>query len=237
MSNCLLEIEHLSVNYGPIVALTDLSLSVNKGEIVALVGANGAGKSTLLNAIMRVVPAHSGRIEYAGADITHMATMKIVKSGLVLVPEGRQVFGELSVEKNLEMGGFHMEKRKMEKKKQEIYEMFPRLRERSGQYAATLSGGEQQMLAIGRGLMTEPQLLMLDEPSLGLSPLLVKEIFKTIRKISESGTSVLLVEQNAKMALSIANRGYVIENGRNRFAGSGTELLNDPNVQKAYLGG
>lgn len=237
MKHSLLSVNDLSVNYGPIVALTGLSLNVNEGEIVTLVGANGAGKSTLLNTIMGIVRSHSGEIIYDGKDITRSDTMKIVKSGLILAPEGRQVFGELTVEGNLEMGGFNILKAQAESCQEEVYELFPRLRERKHQFAATLSGGEQQMLAIGRGLMAKPRLLMLDEPSLGLSPILVKEILKTIKKIRATGTSVLLIEQNAKMALSVSDRGYVIENGANKFTGTGKELLNNANVQKAYLGG
>lgn len=234
----MLEIKDLQVFYGGIHALQGISLEVPEGKIVSLIGANGAGKSTTLNSIVELVKPRSGSIVWNGMELTGMNTRQIVSSGIVFVPEGRHVFPNLTVAENLTLGAYHRsDKAEIEKDREWVYELFPRLKERMKQSAGTLSGGEQQMLAVGRGLMTRPKLFMLDEPSLGLAPLIVKDIFEIIRKINSQGTTVLLIEQNAKAALKIADYGYVMETGRITFSGTGSELLNDDRVQKAYLGG
>ena len=233
----LLEIRDLKVNYGGIEALKGISFDVKEGEIVTLIGANGAGKSTTLRSIMSVVTPSAGSISYNGEDITHMPTDEIVKRGIVLVPEGRRVFPNLTVLENLRIGAYlRSDKEGIEADIKHVYSLFPRLEERSWQQAGTLSGGEQQMLAVGRALMAKPRLIMMDEPSLGLAPLVVKDIFSIIRRINESGTTVLLIEQNANAALKIANRGYVMQTGNVTMTGTGLELLNDQSVREAYLG-
>jgi len=233
----LLEIRDLKVNYGGIEALKGISFDVKEGEIVTLIGANGAGKSTTLRSIMSVVTPSGGSISYNGEDITHMPTDEIVKRGIVLVPEGRRVFPNLTVLENLRIGAYlRSDKEGIEADIKHVYSLFPRLEERSWQQAGTLSGGEQQMLAVGRALMAKPRLIMMDEPSLGLAPLVVKDIFSIIRRINEDGTTVLLIEQNANAALKIANRGYVMQTGNVTMTGTGMELLNDQSVREAYLG-
>ncbi|MFS8524620.1 MAG: ABC transporter ATP-binding protein [Limnochordales bacterium] len=235
----LLEVEDLAVAYGQVEAVKGISFSVGKGEICALLGANGAGKTTTLRALSGLLPARRGVIRYEGADITRAPAHRIVQMGIAHSPEGRRVFPTLTVEENLTLGGFIHRKRPdaVARGKEHVYELFPRLRERRQQLAGTLSGGEQQMLAIGRALMAEPKLLLLDEPSLGLAPLLVREIFRTIKAINETGVSVLLVEQNARMALRIAHTAHVIETGRIALSGPAEELRRNPEVQAAYLGG
>ena len=233
----LLEVKGLNVYYGKIHALKDLSITVEEGEIVSLIGANGAGKTTLLTSIMHQLP-YTGSISFQGKAIDQAGTMDIVKSGMTMVPEGRRVFVRTSVQDNLLLGAYGRKDKEAAKKDLEnIYEMFPRLLERKNQLAGTLSGGEQQMLAMGRALMSAPKLLLLDEPSMGLSPLLVDQVFDTIVDINKAGTTILLVEQNANKALSIAKRGYVIETGEIVLTDEGTKLLNDPKVKEAYLGG
>ena len=233
----MLEINALSVRYGAILALDRVSLSVAKGEIVALIGSNGAGKSTTLNAVSGIVPA-SGTITFNGAEITGLAPHLIVRRGICQVPEGRRVFGSMSVRENLEMGGYTLGGRVAVKAGIErAFSLFPRLAERSSQLARTLSGGEQQMLAMARALMTGPQLLLLDDPSMGLAPLLVERVFETISEINRQGTTIVLVEQNAHMALAIAHRVYVLESGEITLSGTAGELADDPAVQRAYLGG
>ncbi|MBR4018626.1 MAG: ABC transporter ATP-binding protein [Clostridia bacterium] len=233
----MLEIRDLKVNYGGIEALKGISFDVKEGEIVTLIGANGAGKSTTLRSIMSVVTPSAGSISYNGEDITHMPTDEIVKRGIVLVPEGRRVFPNLTVLENLRIGAYlRSDKEGIEADIKHVYSLVPRLEERSWQQAGTLSGGEQQMLAVGRALMAKPRLIMMDEPSLGLAPLVVKDIFSIIRRINESGTTVLLIEQNANAALKIANRGYVMQTGNVTMTGTGLELLNDQSVREAYLG-
>src|SRR5574344_240603 len=233
----MLEIHDLQVYYGGIHALQGVSLEVPDGKIVSLIGANGAGKSTTLNSIIGLVKPQSGNIRWNGTELTSMTTKDIVSSGIALVPEGRRVFPNLTVRANLSLGAYHRsDKAGIEQDRDMIYELFPRLKEREKQSAGTLSGGEQQMLAVGRGLMTRPKLFMLDEPSLGLAPLVVKNIFEIIRRINSQGTTVLLIEQNAKAALKIADFGYVMETGNITLSGTGAELINDPRVQSAYLG-
>lgn len=234
----LLEVKDLCVYYGVIQALKNISFEVNEGEIVTLIGANGAGKTTTMQAILGLLSSKSGHIIYDGKDITKWATHKIVRSGLTQVPEGRRIFGELTVYENLLMGAYTVNDKKTVKKDiEEMFERFPRLKERKNQIAGTLSGGEQQMLAMSRALMSHPKLLLLDEPSMGLSPLLVSQVFDIIKQIHKSGTTVLLVEQNANMALSIADRAYVLETGRIVMTGTGSELASSPEIKKAYLGG
>ena len=233
----LLNVQDIHVYYGSIYAIKGISFSVEEGEIVSLIGANGAGKSTTLKTISGLMRPRTGKIEFAGADITAMKAHKIVAAGLAQCPEGRRVFSRMTVQENLEMGAYTRENAEMEKSMEEVYYRFPRLKERYKQEAGTLSGGEQQMLAMGRAMMSRPKLLMLDEPSMGLAPLLVEEIFEIIGELNRSGTTVLLVEQNAQMALSISNRGYVLETGRIVISGTGDELLRDDKVRRAYLGG
>lgn len=233
----MLEIKDLKVNYGGIEALKGIGFHVDAGEIVTLIGANGAGKSTTLRSIMSVVKPSGGSILFEGEDITTMDTQKVVDRGIVLVPEGRRVFPNLTVLENLRIGAYlRKDKEEIEQDIHHVYGLFPRLQERNWQEAGTLSGGEQQMLAVGRALMAKPRLIMMDEPSLGLAPLVVKDIFSIIRRINDEGTTVLLIEQNANAALKIANRGYVMETGRITMTGSGQELLNDESVKQAYLG-
>ena len=232
----MLELQDLQVSYGGIRALKGVSIQVNEGEIVSLIGANGAGKSTTLRAISGLERAQSGKILYNGEDITGKPSKYMVQQGLILVPEGRLIFPDMTVLENLKIGAYLRNDRDVEADIQRMYALFPRLKERAWQMAGTLSGGEQQMLAVGRALMSKPKLLMMDEPSLGLAPLVVKDIFSIIRTIRDSGVTVLLIEQNANAALKIADRGYVLETGRITLEGSGRELLSDPAVRSAYLG-
>lgn len=233
----MLEVKNLSVSYGAIEAVKDISFTVNAGEIVSLIGANGAGKTTTLHTITGLVPAKSGSVMYNGVDLLKTHNNKIVTLGMAHIPEGRHVFTRMSVEENLEMGAFSLKDQSDLKKDLDmVYGLFPRLKERRIQKAGTLSGGEQQMLAMGRALMSHPKTILMDEPSMGLSPKLVKEIFSIIRKLHEQGITILLVEQNAKMALSIADRAYVLETGRITMEGDAKELLNNEQVRKAYLG-
>ncbi len=232
----LLEIKDLHVSYGGVRALRGLSLHVDEGEIVTMIGANGAGKSTLLNTISGLVRASNGEIIYEGRPLPRRAHL-VVARGIAQVPEGRQVFANLTVKANLQMGAFlRRDNEGIARDLQRVYRIFPRLQEREKQLAGSLSGGEQQMLAIGRGLMSHPKLMLMDEPSLGLAPLLVQEIFRVIQEINEEGTTLLLVEQNARKALAIAHRAYVLETGEIVREGSGEDLLKDPVVQEAYLG-
>ena len=234
----LLEVEGLDVFYGAVHALKGLSLRADEGEIVTLIGANGAGKTTLLRTISGLVRARSGRVVFAGQDITRLPPHEIVGLGISQTPEGRMVFANLSVADNLELGAYRRKDRAgIQADRAKVFTLFPRLEERRRQNAGTLSGGEQQMLAIGRSLMSKPRLLLLDEPSLGLAPLLVREIFRTIQEINRAGVTVLLVEQNAHMALSIAGRGYVLETGRVRLEDQAARLLQNQEVKQAYLGG
>jgi len=234
----MLEVTDLNVFYGAIHAVKDISLEVADGEIVTLIGSNGAGKSTTLRTISGLLRPKSGKIIYDGEDITGVAAHKLVGKGLVQVPEGRHVFSNMTVMENLELGAYlRQDKDGIKKDMEEAFEKFPRLLERKAQIAGTLSGGEQQMLAMARALMSKPKLLLLDEPSMGLAPLLVKEIFNIIKEINAAGTTVLLVEQNANMALSIADKAYVLETGRIVHAGTAKELAASEDVQKAYLGG
>lgn len=237
MSTKILEIKNLNTFYGPIQALRDVSLEVNQGEIVTLIGANGAGKSTLLMSIFGSPRAKSGEILYKGANLVNIPTHKIAKLGVAQVPEGRRVFPGMSVEENLLMGATPIGMDHVDEDIKRIYEFFPRLLERRNQRAVTMSGGEQQMLAIGRALMGRPELLLLDEPSLGLAPIIVKQIFTKLEDIASEGTTVFLVEQNANHALRLADRGYVMVNGEIRLSGTGDELLANDEVREAYLGG
>lgn len=234
----MLKVNNLQVNYGMINAVRNVSFEVNEGEIVTLIGANGAGKSTILRTISGLVKASGGSVEYEGKNLEKYSPKKIVEAGISQVPEGRHVFKDLSVKENLELGAFlRKDKDQIEQDLQNVYKRFPVLSERLKQDASTLSGGEQQMLAMGRALMSKPRLLLLDEPSMGLAPIFIKEIFSIIESIQKQGTTVLLIEQNAKMALQIATRGYVLETGKVVLSGSGEELLASDEVQKAYLGG
>ena len=234
----MLKVNNLQVNYGMINAVRNVSFEVNEGEIVTLIGANGAGKSTILRTISGLVKASGGSVEYEGKNLEKYSPKKIVEAGISQVPEGRHVFKGLSVKENLELGAFlRKDKDRIEEDLQNVYKRFPVLSERLKQDASTLSGGEQQMLAMGRALMSKPRLLLLDEPSMGLAPIFIKEIFSIIESIQKQGTTVLLIEQNAKMALQIATRGYVLETGKVVLSGSGEELLASDEVQKAYLGG
>jgi branched-chain amino acid transport system ATP-binding protein len=234
----MLEIIGLSARYGAVTALSEVSMSVVKGQIVSLLGSNGAGKSTLLGCATNSIPARmTGTIELEGEDISHLGTDAIIARGLVLVPEGRQLFGELTVEENLRMGAYGVDRgRKWRSDLERVYKLFPRLIERRQQVAATLSGGEQQMVAIGRAIMARPKIVLLDEPSLGLAPLLVREIFKLIQEINREGVTVLLVEQNARQALRIAHQAYVMEKGRITVSGAADRLMEEHNVVEAYLG-
>ncbi len=234
----LLEVKDLTVFYGVIQALKGISFEVNKGEIVTLIGANGAGKTTTMQSVMGLIPSKSGTVIYNGMDITKKPCHSIVRLGMTQVPEGRRVFQELTVYENLLMGAYtEQSKTKIKRDIEEIYEWFPRLGERKKQVAGTLSGGEQQMLAMGRAMMSHPELLMLDEPSMGLSPLLVDQVFEIIKNFQKNGTTILLVEQNAGKSLAISDRAYVLENGNIVLSGKGEELLKSDMVKKAYLGG
>lgn len=234
----MLKVDGINVFYGNIQALKEVSLEINEGEIVTLIGANGAGKSTLLKTISGLLKPKQGKINFQGEEIAGKAAQSIVKMGISHVPEGRRVFSNMSVEENLELGAYlRKDKAGIKEDFDKIYDLFPRLLERKKQQAGTLSGGEQQMLAMGRALMARPRLLILDEPSMGLAPLLVKTIFRIITEINEAGTTILLVEQNAHMALSIANRAYVIETGRVVLSGTAAELNESEQVKMAYLGG
>jgi len=234
----ILSIDHINVHYGAIHALKDVSFNLNENEIIALIGANGAGKSTSLNTISGVLHPTNGSITYLGEDITRTTPQEIVRKGIIQVPEGRRIFASMSVWENLEIGGYNRKNKAENRERMEaMFERFPRLKERRNQAGGTLSGGEQQMLAIARSLMADPKVLLLDEPSMGLAPILVEQIFDIIREINEGGTSIVLVEQNALMALSIADRGYVLDTGRVVLEGSSDDLLHDPLVINAYLGG
>jgi len=233
----LLEVKDLHVSYGEIKAIRGINFNINQGEIVTIIGSNGAGKSTTLNSLAGLIKPASGTVLFNGEDVTKLESYELVKKGISLSPEGRQIFPRMSVIENLELGGYFRTRAELEKGKNNVFELFPILKERSWQAGGTLSGGEQQMLAIGRALMASPKILILDEPSLGLAPIIVKEIFKMIRRIRDEGITVLLVEQNAKMALSISDRGYVLETGKIRLEGKSKELLNNEEVHKLYLGG
>ena len=239
MKQPILKVENLTVYYGYINALSNVSIEVNEGEIITLIGGNGAGKTTTLMSISNLIEKTSGKVTFRSEDITRKAPDKIVKLGISHVPEGRKIFPQLTVYENLVAGTFghpKMNKQRIAELAEENYALFPRLKERTKQPGGSLSGGEQQMLAIARGLMMDPELIMLDEPSLGLAPIIVEEIFELITKIREKGKTVLLIEQNASMALSIADRGYVLETGRVTITGTGKELLVNPEVKRAYLG-
>ena len=233
----LLEVQKLKISYGGINAVKGIDLEVEEGEMVALIGANGAGKTTTLKAICGILKPMAGRVLYRGADVTGAPSFALVEQGLALVPEGRQVFGRLTVEENLEMGAYaRRDHSAVKADRRRMYELFPRLYERRRQTAGTLSGGEQQMLAIGRALMSAPRLLLLDEPSMGLAPIMVQRIFETVRQVAEQGVTVLLVEQNAKLALEVSRRGYVMESGQITLADQARALLDNPQVRRAYLG-
>ena len=231
----MLKIENLSVSYGGIKALRDVSLTVPDGEIVTLIGANGAGKSTTLRSVVGLVKANGGRVEFNGKDIVGMPTNKIIEEGITLVPEGRRVFPDLTVLENIKIGAY-LRKDDLTADIDWVFGLFPRLKERHWQLAGTLSGGEQQMLAVARALMSHPKLLMMDEPSLGLAPLIIRDIFNIIREINKQGVTILLIEQNANMALQIAHTAYVLETGRITLSGTGAELLANEKVKEAYLG-
>lgn len=234
----MLKVQKLSVSYGAINALREISFNVERGEIISLIGSNGAGKTTTLHAVSNIIKKRGGKIEFEGEDITNLAPDQIVRRRLIQVPEGRRIFLNLSVRDNLEMGAFtRNDKAGIKADMEKVYELFPRLKERINQISGTLSGGELQMLAMGRGLMAQPKLLLLDEPSMGLAPILVDEIFEIIQKINKAGTTILLVEQNAFKALSISNRAYVLETGSITKDGDAKELAKDPAVKEAYLGG
>lgn len=232
----MLKVNNINVYYGSIHAVKDVSFEVHQGEVVTLIGANGAGKSTILQTVSGLLRSKTGSVEFLGEQLDGVPAHKVVNKGLAHVPEGRRVFLQMTVEENLEMGAYTRPSIEIADSIADVYERFPRLKERRNQIAGTLSGGEQQMLAMGRALMSKPQLLMLDEPSMGLAPLLIEQIFSIIKELHEAGTTILLVEQNAQMALSVADRGYVLETGRIVTSGTGAELLNDDAVKKAYLG-
>lgn len=232
----ILDVQDINVYYGAIHAVKGISFQVEEGEIVTLIGANGAGKTTTLQTVSGLLRSRTGSISFMGEDITSVPASKLVSRGLAQVPEGRRIFLQMTVEENLEMGAFTQPASSVEPHLERVYAQFPRLKERRKQVAGTLSGGEQQMLAMGRALMSDPKLLMLDEPSMGLAPILVEQIFDIIRELNQAGSTILLVEQNAQMALSVAHRGYVLETGRVILTGPGHELLEDEAVKKAYLG-
>ena len=236
MSNTLLKVDNLHVYYGSIHAIKGVSFEVNEGEIVTLIGANGAGKSTTLNTIAGLLKPHSGSIMLHDQNIVGVPADKIVSKGMALCPEGRRIFLQMTVLENLEMGGYTRPNSELEESIENVYDHFPRLKERYKQVAGTLSGGEQQMLAMGRALMSKPKLMMMDEPSMGLAPILVEQIFDIIRELKRAGTTILLVEQNAQLALSIADRAYVLETGKIVNEGSASDLLHDDSVRRAYLG-
>ena len=233
----MLKVEDLHVYYGSIHAIKGISFEVNEREIVTLIGANGAGKSTTLNTVAGLLKPRSGSVQFEGKTVSGMPASKIVPQGMALCPEGRRVFQQMTVRENLEMGGYTRPAGEIADSLADVFDRFPRLKERHKQVAGTLSGGEQQMLAMGRALMSKPRLLMLDEPSMGLAPLLVEQIFDIIGELNRAGTTILLVEQNAQMALQVANRAYVLETGKITLAGSGKELLESDSIKKAYLGG
>ncbi|MBR1536630.1 MAG: ABC transporter ATP-binding protein [Treponema sp.] len=234
----MLEVKDLKVAYGSILALKGISFDVKRGEIISLIGANGAGKTTTLHSISNLIKKQGGTVTFKGENITNISADKIVRAGLIHVPEGRRVFANLTVKENLEMGAFlRKDKAEIKADLEHVYELFPRLKERLKQLAGTLSGGEQQMLAMGRALMSKPELLLLDEPSMGLAPILVDEIFDIIQKINKDGTTILLVEQNAFKAMSIANRVYILETGSIASSGKAKDMIGDEAVKKAYLGG
>ena len=233
----ILKVENINVYYGAIHAIKGVSLHVDEGEVVTLIGANGAGKSTTLQTVSGLLRSRTGSVEFCGENISKLPPHKIVERGLAQVPEGRRIFLQMSVQENLEMGAYTRSGAGVDEDIERVYEQFPRLKERRRQIAGTLSGGEQQMLAMGRALMSRPKLLMLDEPSMGLAPILVEQIFDIIQSLHESGTTILLVEQNAQMALSVADRAYVMETGVISLSGTGRELAESDQVKKAYLGG
>ena len=233
----MLDVKDINVYDGAIHAVKDISFQVDEGEVVTLIGANGAGKSTILKTVSGLLRSRTGSVTFLESNIGGVPAHKIISRGLAQVPEGRAVFLQMTVEENLEMGGFTRPGSEIDPGLEKVYDLFPRLKERRRQIAGTLSGGEQQMLAMGRALMSKPRLLMLDEPSMGLAPILVEQIFDIIRTMHQAGTTILLVEQNAQMALSVADRGYVLETGRIVTTGTGADLLEDESVKKAYLGG
>lgn len=233
----MLKVNDINVYYGAIHAIKGVSFQVNAGEVVTLIGANGAGKSTILNTVCGLLHTRTGSVEFLDQNLAGIPAHKLVERGLAHVPEGRRIFQHMTVEENLEMGAYTQPRVSIDPNLERVYEQFPRLKERRKQVAGTLSGGEQQMLAMGRGLMSNPKLLMLDEPSMGLAPILVEQIFDIIKRLHQAGTTILLVEQNARMALSVADRGYVLETGKIVATGTGEELLRDESVKKAYLGG
>ena len=233
----MLKVDDINVYYGSIHAIKGISFEVKQGEIVTLIGANGAGKSTILKTVSGLLRSKTGSINFLDKNISSVAPHKIVKQGLAHVPEGRRIFLQMSVEENLEMGAFTQGGKGVDEDLERVYEQFPRLKERRKQTAGTLSGGEQQMLAMGRALMSRPKLLMLDEPSMGLAPILVEQIFDIIKSLHDAGTTILLVEQNAQMALSVADRAYVLETGTITLSGTGEELIRSDEIRKAYLGG
>ncbi|MGM9661771.1 MAG: ABC transporter ATP-binding protein [Oscillospiraceae bacterium] len=233
----ILNVEDINVYYGSIHAIKGISFSVEEGEIVTLIGANGAGKSTTLNTISGLLHSRTGSVSFMGEPLNKVPPHKIVEKGLAMVPEGRRIFLQMTVEENLEMGAYTQGKSGIAEDLEHVFELFPRLKERRRQVGGTLSGGEQQMLAMGRALMSRPKLLMMDEPSMGLAPILVEQIFEIIRSLHQAGSTILLVEQNAQAALSIADRGYVLETGKIVTTGTGPELLASPAIKKAYLGG
>ena len=236
MPQAMLELRQISTHYGAICAVNNVSLHVNQGEIVSLIGSNGAGKTTLLMTVCGNPRASSGSVWFEGENITNLSTHLIMRKGIAISPEGRRVFPDLTVAENLKMGGFFLDKAEIESGMEHVFKLFPRLQERASQRAGLMSGGEQQMLAIGRALMSKPRLLLLDEPTLGLAPLIIAQIFEIIKTIRSNGVTVFLVEQNANKALAIADRGYVLENGRVVLEDSGANLLVNPEVRKAYLG-
>ncbi|MDR0615380.1 MAG: ABC transporter ATP-binding protein [Synergistaceae bacterium] len=233
----MLKVEGINVYYGTIHAVKNISFEVAQGEIVTLIGANGAGKSTILKTVSGILRSKGGSISFLGEDISSVNAYELTRRGLSHVPEGRRIFQQLTVEENLEMGGYPHSASINKKNIEKVYETFPRIRERKRQIAGTLSGGEQQMLALGRSLMSSPRLMMMDEPSMGLAPVLVQQIFDIIKELNEAGTTILLVEQNARMALSVAHRGYVLETGRIALSADASDLLNNDEVKRAYLGG
>ena len=233
----ILKVDDINVYYGSIHAIKGISFEVNEGEIVTLIGANGAGKSTTLNTISGLLHSKTGHIEFMGEPLNHVPSHKVVSKGLALVPEGRRIFLQMSVQENLDMGAFSRRGGNIDADMERVFEQFPRLKERRKQVAGTLSGGEQQMLAMGRALMSNPKLLMLDEPSMGLAPIIVDQVFGIIKELHKSGTTILLVEQNARKALQIADRAYVLETGSITLSGTGPELAKSDEVRKAYLGG
>jgi branched-chain amino acid transport system ATP-binding protein len=237
MAAALLELKRLQVAYGGIQAVKGIDLSVGQGELVCLIGANGAGKTTTLKGITGLQPIKSGAIHYAGEEITGRPAFQLVRKGLSMVPEGRGVFGALTIDENLAMGAYARgDRREIKRDAERVFDLFPRLKERRSQTAGTLSGGEQQMLAMGRAMMSRPKLLLLDEPSMGLAPLMVQKVFETVVAISREGVTILLIEQNAKLALEVASRGYVMESGEITLHGAAKQLLSDPKVREAYLG-